>query len=194
MAQNADLGAGGFDLERRVHVDSRVAADRLQVDVPQVAQVEKIIVDQLVRRVVMKNVAPEFVARVSVDRVVRRRVGRPRALLGRHPDPQYLVLFDQRVGLHACFRRHLVLPGHFKAGAARREQEAVVAAAYADILDRTAGKRQRLVATAVFQGGDLAGAGAEQHNVVVQQRTGQRLVLQFPGKAGDIPLIEREHF
>src|SRR2546427_2316816 len=45
---------------------------------------------------------------------------------------------------------------------------------------------------AVFQRGHAAIGRAKQHDGPAQQGTRQRRVLQFPGKAGDIPLVQRE--
>ncbi|MNE71953.1 hypothetical protein D3C80_1678610 [compost metagenome] len=67
-----------FHTHPRIHVDAGVAADGAQVDITQMAQVHQVVVNKLVRRVVVVNVAVEQVLAAAVDRVGRRLAGRLR--------------------------------------------------------------------------------------------------------------------
>ncbi|MNC55888.1 hypothetical protein D3C75_1054530 [compost metagenome] len=59
-------------------MDAGVATDGAQVDITQMAQVHQVVVNQLIGRVVVVNVAVEQVLAAAVDRVGRRLAGRLR--------------------------------------------------------------------------------------------------------------------
>ncbi len=85
--------------------------------------------------------------------------------------------------------RNLVLARNFDAGAGTVEQQAVVAAAQAALFHRATRQRQFSVTAAVLQGGDRAIGLPEQHHRSTEKGPCQRLVLQFPGKTGDVPAV-----
>ncbi|MNG05016.1 hypothetical protein D3C84_881870 [compost metagenome] len=101
-----------------IHVDAGVAADGVQVHITQVAQVHQVVVDQLVRRVVVVDVAVEQVLATAVDRVGRWLAGRLGMRLAAKPDPDDLVLLSHMIGGHFGLARNLVLARDFHACAA----------------------------------------------------------------------------
>jgi hypothetical protein len=100
------------------------------VDVAEVREVEQVVADERLRRLVVevaRDVVPfGVVAREVVGQ--ERRVG---ARLVAHPDEHPLVLDGERIPLHARLRRHRFRSRDLDAAAGRVEQQAVVAAAHA---------------------------------------------------------------
>src|SRR5207302_146540 len=110
-----------------------------------------------------------------------------------HPDPRERVPLDQRIFLHAGARRHAVLARHAHADAVAIKAEAVVAA-----LDRvthyTADReRRKTVRAAVGQRNSLAGAGAEEDDLLVEHGARERDMLDLARERDHLPAVSHPH-
>ena len=120
----------------------------------------------------------------------RRGVGQRRVA---EPDPDELVLLDQRIALDRGLARNEALARHLHAFALRVDDQTVIAALDAVLDDRAEAQRRGAVAAAVGQRGGAAVAVAEQHDRVVADAAGERRFAELVTPCGDVPGIAREH-
>jgi len=85
------------------------------------------------------------------------------------------------------------LPRHFNALPVSVELQTVISALQIVTNALPQRKWQRPMATAVFQGNGVAGLGPKQDNLIVEQRSGQRLTTYFADKGSNIPCIAQKH-
>ena len=111
-----------LDLHRRIHVQRGVTANRLEVHVAKVAEVEQIVVNELPGRVVVVHIAAKLIGSIAVKAVGGRficgRAVRSRA----DPYPKNLVTLAQRVRRDAGLGRDTLLPRNLDTLARRVEQ------------------------------------------------------------------------
>ena len=140
----------------------RVAADGALVHVTQVGEVHQVVDEQhevALDVVVLRLVRPVLVVVVPGIGNDGRGIGL-RRIAG--PDPEELVLLDERIALHARARRDAVLAGDVDALAAAVEHQAVVAALQALGDHLAARERSAAVRAAVLERRGFAVGVAEQ--------------------------------
>src|SRR6185437_12817531 len=98
-----------------------------------------------------------------------------------------------RIAGDARVLRDLRLPGNFDALTARREFEAVIAAAHIVALDDAHGERQVAVAAAVFERDGFALLGAVEHDRQAKEYPRQRGARDLFAPGGDVPAMAQEH-
>ena len=164
------------------------------MDVGQVREIEQVVADQQVVRVVVRVAALEAAPARIVEPV---RVGDQRGVgFGRiaHPDPDPAMALDHREGAHAGIGRHGVLRRHFDALAGAVEQQAVIEAAHRVAFAPAARQGRAAMAAHVLEGHDLARLVAPQRQRQAEDRARQEAVLRhLLAPSSDVPGVLDEH-
>ena len=145
----------------------RIATDGAGVHVAQMAQIEQVVVNQLVGRLVVICVALELIQRVVVPGMGWRFAQGLRFGRAAHPDPHKLVALFQWIRANTSHFRNMRLTRDFGATAVRHEQKAVVAATDRWSFDGSTGKGKMAMTAAILQCGHLA-IGPKQYNGLSQ--------------------------
>jgi hypothetical protein len=135
-ASELDAGRRAHRLHLSFDMLRRVAADRPAMQITEMRQVHQIVDHQHViafDRIHCVLVRPGRVIIVIGKIDDRCRVGQDRVT---EPDPQELVLLDQRIASHRCVGRDLALPRHLHTSAGRVDDEAMIAALDTALDDR----------------------------------------------------------
>src|SRR6266850_3264288 len=158
----------------------------------QVRGVEQVLDQQQIVRLDVQIVAAEAPFRIVEPVEVLDQAGISlRRVAG--PDPDPVVLLDDRVGLHFRRGRDAVLAGDLHAGARGIELQAVIRAMH-DVADQLAHRELRLpMAAAVLERDGLALDRAIQHDRLVEDDAPDHAASDLVIPGGDVPGVANEH-
>ncbi len=178
-------------LRGHVHVRIR-AADRGAVYVGEMGRIEQVVGDELEVASHRSHQLSAGPAWVAMERVVddQRFVGR------RHiadPDPQHLVLLDQRETRDARLGWNDILIRNPRADTGGRKDDAMVVAADALLDDRAEAQRRAPMGAAVDQRRGATRQSAEQYDRPVADPARQRLRADFARPGRQVPRVLDDH-
>ena len=110
-----------------------------------------------------------------------------------HPDPQPAVAFDQRISPDPRRGRDAGLARHLDAGSRGVELKSVIAALYPVLDDAAHRKRQRSVATAIFQRRRPACRASIENHGFAEKDPAQRAVAELFRKRRRVPRVSKIH-